>query len=425
MPQLPRLSGMLAGDELPVIGAVESPGAHCGLFEAALTGPLFADVQTLLIGASACLYHARSTLLPRTRGPNGQHDSLLLLAMDQADTVFGVEDRLVEAIMEADRRFQPKALFLVSTCIPEMIGTDLEAVVRMVQDRVRARLLPVRTDGFSGKHQQLGHRRLLAALARAMEPVPVRPRTVNILGLRGGRGRDSELVRLLEGWGAEVLSIIPADTPFAEIQQAPAAALNLVVSLMGVELAQEMEGRFGTPYREIGQPLLPDQVKATYSTIAAALGITPGEELERIAGEARRAMDRAGRRAGGMRAAVALFMGGALGAARFLAEMGVMPEVVILNRLTMYDRAEGERLLAQGIDPLVVQSRSTQETAEVLQSLRPQLFAGHGDPSSMARLGIGHLHPDPPQALWGFQATHWAVGMLEHAACELTPSPKE
>lgn len=66
--ELPRLSDVRSLDEVPLMGCVESPGPHCDLFEAALTGPFFADGLTLLIGAPACLYHARMTLLPRTRG---------------------------------------------------------------------------------------------------------------------------------------------------------------------------------------------------------------------------------------------------------------------------------------------------------------------------------------------------------------------
>lgn len=422
---LPRLSSLRDLEELPVLGEVESPGAHCGLFEAALTGPLFTDACTLLIGPGACLYHARMTLLPRTRGPAGLKDNLALLSMDQADTVFGVEDRVVEAIREADRRFQPKLIFLVSTCVPEMIGTDLDAVIRMAQGEVQAQLLPVRTDGFSGKHQQLGNRRLLASLAQAMEPLPVRPRAVNILGMRGSNGRASELVRVLEGWGVEVLCAIPAESTFDELRQAPAASLNLVVTEVGLDLAREMEQRFGTPFLFIGQPLHPDQVQGVYLAIATALGVTPGDELGQLAEQARRTMTRVRRRAAGLRAAVALFMGGALGATRFLSDLGLHPEVVFLNRLTTRDQVEQERLLAGGIDPLVARTRSTQDTAEVLRVLKPQIFAGHGDPSSMARLGIAHLHPDPPQAMWGFSATQWAAEMVEHAACELTPAGKE
>lgn len=415
---LPRLSAVQAAEQAPVVGCVESPGAHCGLFEAALTGPLFADACTLLIGAPACLYHARMTLLPRTLGPAGLKDNLLLVPMDQADTVFGVEDRLVEAVLEADRRFRPRMLFLVGTCIPEMVGADLEAVVHMAQAQVQARLLPVRTDGFSGKHQLLGHRRLLAALARAMEPRPVRPRSVNILGLRGNAGVESELVRLLRRWGAEVLCVVPAETAFAQVQQAPAAALNLLAGEMGLDLAQEMERRFGTPYLHVGQPLHPEQVAQTYAAVAAALGLAPGAELEALAAEAGEAMQAARRAAEGLRCAVGTFMGGALGAARFLVDLGLEPAIIFLNRLTLQDRTAREALLARGIDPLVAQSRSSLDTAAVLAALRPQVYAGHGDPSAMARLGIAHIHPDPARALWGFEATRWAAAMVEHAACQ-------
>lgn len=422
----PRLSSMPAEvEDLPALGCVDSPGPHCGLFEAALTGPLFTDAYMLLIAPAACLFHARMALLPRTRGPSRLRDNLLLLPMDQADTVFGVDDRLAEAILEADQRYSPEVLFLVSTCVPEMMGTDLDAMVNCLQDRVRARLLPVRTDGFSGRYQQIGHKRLLSSLVRVMDPVPVRPRTVNILGLRGNGGQETELVRLLKAWGAEVLFVVPSETTLAAVRQAPAAVLNLVVSEMGIDLARAMEQRFGTPYLDVGYPLGAAEVAAAYRAIADTLGIEPGGELAVLEAEARGAMDRARDRAVGMRCAVSAFAGGALGAARFLADLGMEPVVVFLHRLTAADRAERERLLTRGIDPLVAQTRSTQDTADVLQVLRPQVYAGHGDGNAMARQGIAHLHPEPRTALWGFSATCWAAETVAHAACELETGGKE
>lgn len=416
--RLRPLSQVQASDDLPQLGCAEAPGPHCGLFEAALAPPL-PGTYTLLIGPAACLYHARMTLLPRTRGPGGLADNLLLLPMDQTDVVFGVDERLTEAVLAADRRFRPAAVFLVSTCVPEMIGTDLEALVRSLQGQVGARLLPVRTDGFSARHQQLGQRRMLAALARTMAPQPVRPRSVNILGLRGPGGQETELAETLRHWGAEVLCTLPGAGTLAEVQQAPAAALNLVVAETGLDLAREMEQRFGTPYLNIGFPLGADQVEAAYAAVAAALGVAAGSAPAGRVEAARQAMARARRRVGGLRGAVAAFAGGALGAAGFLADLGVEPEVVFLHRLLPADRAQREALLARGIDPLVARSLSTQDTAAVCQALGVQVYAGHGDRHGLARLGIAHVHPDPPRALWGFAATGWAAEMLAHAACEL------
>ncbi|BDG59294.1 hypothetical protein caldi_03840 [Caldinitratiruptor microaerophilus] len=337
---------------------------------------------------------------------------LLFLCMEPDDAVFGIDSKIVEAVLEADRRFQPDALFLVSTCVPEMAGTDLDALAAELAPRVRARLLVVRTDGFSARHQQQGLRRVLASLVGLMGPVPPEPRSVNVLGLRAEGARHTELVRALEDAGVRVLSTVPAATTVEALARCPSAALNVVVEDYALDLAREMEARFGVPYVEVGFPLAPDRVDEAYAQLEDALGVAL-RPLVAVAREAAgQAMARSRAAAQGRRAAVAAFAGGPLGAARFLAELGAEPAVVLASRFSRQDARERVVLLASGHDPLVGRTQGTGQMVPLLRSLGVDLYAGHGDRYALARLGIGQVHPDPPRARWGYEATRWAAEMV-------------
>ncbi|MEW6047293.1 MAG: hypothetical protein AB1609_12555, partial [Bacillota bacterium] len=145
------------------------------------------------------------------------------------------------------------------------------------------------------------------------------------------------------------------------------------------------------------------------------LGVDLSVQVAAAGEAARRSMATARAAVAGMRAAVAAFSGGTLGAARFLAEVGAQPALLLTSHLSRQDARERDALLARGFDPLVGLARGTAQLAPLLRSLGIKLYAGHGDRYSLAGLGIGHLHPEPPRARWGYEAARWAADAVAAA----------
>jgi len=56
--------------------------------------------------------------------------------------------KLEEAIIEADRRYRPASIIVVASCVPGIIGDDLEGVVAKVQSQVNGKILLVHCEGF-------------------------------------------------------------------------------------------------------------------------------------------------------------------------------------------------------------------------------------------------------------------------------------
>jgi len=63
------------------------------------------------------------------------------------DVVFGAGDKLRYAIEEAERRYSPKAIFVLTSCTTGIIGEDIEGVVNDLQGKLKAKIVPVHCEG--------------------------------------------------------------------------------------------------------------------------------------------------------------------------------------------------------------------------------------------------------------------------------------
>lgn len=71
---------------------------------------------------------------------------------------------------------------------------------------------------------------------------------VNVLGLRLGDFKKTEVYRYLEKSGTSLGLMLPGKASADSIKTAPNAKCNIVVHPVGVPLAKEVKERFGTPY---------------------------------------------------------------------------------------------------------------------------------------------------------------------------------
>jgi nitrogenase molybdenum-iron protein alpha chain len=67
------------------------------------------------------------------------------------EAIHGGEDKLKEAILEAEKRHNPNAIFVFSSCVSGIIGEDIDAIIKRVQGEVSAKVIPVYCDGFKSK----------------------------------------------------------------------------------------------------------------------------------------------------------------------------------------------------------------------------------------------------------------------------------
>ncbi|MBQ9697046.1 MAG: nitrogenase component 1 [Acidaminococcaceae bacterium] len=145
------------------------------------------------------------------------------------------------------------AIFVVSGCIPNMIGDDVESAIAAWQEENPGhRVLHIPAPGYAG-HEGDGIERALLALLPLMEENRLKKTgvlsKVNLLGLTASDPYSINDVKYLRQIFAGKLEIVCAlqQCAIEEIARMGQADLNIVFG-RGVKLAERMQKQFGMPY---------------------------------------------------------------------------------------------------------------------------------------------------------------------------------
>ena len=175
--------------------------------------------------------------------------------MTEMDIVYGSESKLLKAIRQTYDIVSPKAIFVYATCVSGLIGEDIEAVCREAGGALGIPVIPVNAPGFVGP-KNLGNRiageMLLDHVIGTGEPPYITDYDINLIGEYNIAG-DLWLVEpILNKAGIRVLSRLTGDAIYEEITYAHRSKLNvLVCSRALINVAREMEKRYGIPYIEV------------------------------------------------------------------------------------------------------------------------------------------------------------------------------
>ena len=103
-------------------------------------------------GGGSSIFSAGLTRnLQRMRDPGASGLVWINTNLDETDVIKGGEQKLKEAILYADRELRPSSIIIVNSCVPALIGDDIDAIVAEVQPEVNAKVMPVHCEGFKTK----------------------------------------------------------------------------------------------------------------------------------------------------------------------------------------------------------------------------------------------------------------------------------
>jgi len=109
-----------------------APGAAaggCAFDGAKIALQPITDVAHLIHGPIGCEGHSWDGRGSKSSGPLLYRTSFTT-AMNEQDIIFGGEKHLYKAIKEIVDKHNPPAVFVYQTCVPAMIGDDIEAVCK-------------------------------------------------------------------------------------------------------------------------------------------------------------------------------------------------------------------------------------------------------------------------------------------------------
>ena len=172
----------------------------------------------------------------------------------ERDIVFGGEDRLREQIQTTLEVMDGDLYVVLTGCMVEMIGDDINSVVSEFADAEKP-VIAVPTPSFRGNSYK-GYDLLLSGLIRkyVAKRKDKAANKVNILGIVPAQdvfwqGNLKEIKRLLNRLGLEVNTFFGEGETLDDIRNAGNASLNIVISeVYGVQPAQIFEEVHGIPY---------------------------------------------------------------------------------------------------------------------------------------------------------------------------------
>ena len=203
-------------------------------------------------------------------------DSLIFISgLTDIDAIMGNDEKFLQDIEEAAKELKPKFIALASSPIPFMNGTDFQGLARALTARTEIPVFSVPTSGmhdyvygaglalaeiaghFTGAAEKTG-RCLEVPTGSAERSTEKRSRKLNLLGATpldlGPQSAVDAMKKRLKNYGWEILSTWAMGDTLEALSRAGEAAVNLVVSSVGIPAANVLREKFGTPFL-VGTPV--------------------------------------------------------------------------------------------------------------------------------------------------------------------------
>ncbi len=174
--------------------------------------------------------------------------------INETDIVFGGEKHLFKAVKEIIAKYDPPAVFVYQTCVPAMIGDDIDAVCKAAAEKFGKPVIPINSPGFVGPKNlgnKLAGEAILKHVIGTKEPEYTTPYDINIIGEYNLAGELWQVKPLLDELGIRILSCISGDARYEEVAWSHRAkAAMMVCSKAMINVARKMEERYGIPFFE-------------------------------------------------------------------------------------------------------------------------------------------------------------------------------
>ncbi|MFP3042176.1 nitrogenase component 1 [Treponema primitia] len=393
-----------------------SQGSLCLLLPALAIINTFPDnviIMHAAVGCGSCLQShngsARSGGMLRT---GKLKDAIWVsTALNEIDVISGGEKKLRQAIIEVDRLYTPKTITVVSGCVPGIIGDDIDGTVDDLRSQISAILIPVHCEGFKTKIWATAYDAIYHGLGKNLLEDPaqrnrvisddieearfnyLKKRRVNLCNLSSmSRIDELELTRLLNALDLDV-NIFPLYKDSEQMYSVKYAALSISTCPTHDDyFLQFLKERFGIPYLLQHMPVGIENTKSWIRSVAQFFGKEAAAEqliqyemslLEEALIPYRKFFK-------GKTAFISAGEFRALATAYLVHELGFTVIGVRPFHHDEYAEKEYEKLKnIVGDFPLNIANMQPFEEANLLRSLKPDLFMGHSQSNATAvKLGI-------------------------------------
>jgi nitrogenase molybdenum-iron protein alpha chain len=193
----------------------------------------------------------------------------------ERDVIYGAADKLRYAILESQRRYSPKAIFILTSCASGIIGEDIEGVVSDTQKLVDASIVPIHCEGIRSRVIQTGYDAFWHGILKYLvkEPRKQQKDLVNVASMLSYTWQDRvEITRLLKKLDLRP-NFVPEFARVEDFESLSEAALTAPVCPTYTDyLSRGLEEHYGVPYFLYPSPIGIANTDEWLRTIGTMLG---------------------------------------------------------------------------------------------------------------------------------------------------------
>ncbi len=413
--RLTRLSEVETIKDVKSLTAALFPGTHCPLMGAAMAVRGIKDAMLMIIGTEECSYYTKHmTIYSEEFG--GLYGRCVSVVLDDHDITFGCNKKLEDAFKEMIEEYSPKAVYLVSTCVVEIIGDDIDAIADIFTEQYQIPVMPVHTEHFKCENHLPGLERTITASLKLMQSCPC-DGSVNILGQRMGNFKDTELYHLLKESNVSIGLQMPCGCEIEEIKRGAAAKVNIVVNMIGLPLAKKMQQKFGIPYVFFNKYTSPKRVKKAYENLFECLELPLNLQIEKLYQKAEEKRKEAEEKLKGITYIYGNIPLDCFEVNEFMVSLKMIPQVIQTSAIYETDGEYIENILKEE-NPYMTKSANIAPLQYVYDVLKPNLYLGHEYAARLRKKGIAIVHIDKVNSKLGFEVTECLIEELLCAAQE-------
>lgn len=370
---LKKLSKIKTNAGIKFLTPAAFPGNHCPMHTALALSSRIEGMSTLLVGTPECGNYSRG-IIENTKDTK---ELYLTYILDSHEVVFGCRKGLIETIRKMDK-LSVKAISIILTCVPEIIGEDIEGIIYEIQPEVNAILTYVNIGHFKCNSYPSGYYKTLLSFKAFMKKAITNKKVVNVLG-RGPKEDHipmPKVLDILEKKGIELKMLAPKSS-INDFIEAPKSALNIVVSPFMEPLAKMMEDEFNIPYIDAHKTYSVNDIDNLYTSIEEILEIKCKEDLSDLK-EKTISLENKAKNILSNKSYVLTNLGAVapLPLVLYLSEFNMKPLVLHIDEFYPNDKKLVKLINEKGYDPLASHMVNDEIDSKVLKELNADIYLG-------------------------------------------------
>ena len=175
-----------------------------------------------------------------------------ITGLTEIEAIMGDDNKFVDDIVREAKSLHPKFIVVAGTPIPMIIGSDIKGLARMIMSETNIKTFGIETNGMHSYVEGAGEALYQYAKYFVKKDVKKIENSVNILGATpidfSVNGQVESIEKFFTDNGISIISNFAFGKNTVNIPDAGRAAVNIVVSSVGIKVAEYLKKEFGTPY---------------------------------------------------------------------------------------------------------------------------------------------------------------------------------